>query len=136
MCILLENDMLLICCSSPAVPVLIRQVKIWFQNRRMKWRNCKERELLANGGSRAQTLPTRNNPHPDLTDAITLREHSPVLAARADPLSELSGGAARGDAAVTAAGDRCSEHEGATTKGDSPEVPFMRVDSCHHTNVA
>lgn len=44
------------------------QVKIWFQNRRMKWRNSKERELLSNGGSREQTLPTRNNPNPDLSD--------------------------------------------------------------------
>ncbi|KAJ3596333.1 hypothetical protein NHX12_002742, partial [Muraenolepis orangiensis] len=26
------------------------QVKIWFQNRRMKWRNSKERELLSTGG--------------------------------------------------------------------------------------
>ncbi|KAF6208185.1 hypothetical protein GE061_016637 [Apolygus lucorum] len=42
------------------------QVKIWFQNRRMKWRNSKERELLASGGSREQTLPNKNNPHPDL----------------------------------------------------------------------
>ncbi|CAF4957333.1 unnamed protein product [Pieris macdunnoughi] len=45
------------------------QVKIWFQNRRMKWRNSKERELLATGGSREQTLPNKNNPHPDLSDA-------------------------------------------------------------------
>ncbi|XP_037539039.1 homeobox protein DBX1-B-like [Nematolebias whitei] len=44
------------------------QVKIWFQNRRMKWRNSKERELLSTGGCRQQTLPTRTNPHPDLTD--------------------------------------------------------------------
>ncbi|KAF0312711.1 Homeobox protein DBX1 [Amphibalanus amphitrite] len=44
------------------------QVKIWFQNRRMKWRNSKERELLASGGTREQTLPNKNNPHPDLTD--------------------------------------------------------------------
>lgn len=44
------------------------QVKIWFQNRRMKWRNSKERELLSTGGSREQTLPTRNNPNPDLSD--------------------------------------------------------------------
>ena len=44
------------------------QVKIWFQNRRMKWRNSKERELLAQGGNREQTLPTKNNPHPDLSD--------------------------------------------------------------------
>lgn len=44
------------------------QVKIWFQNRRMKWRNSKERELLSSGGSRDNTLPNKNNPHPDLTD--------------------------------------------------------------------
>ncbi|CAM9165397.1 unnamed protein product, partial [Lampetra planeri] len=43
-------------------------VKIWFQNRRMKWRNSKERELLSTGGCRQQTLPTKTNPHPDLTD--------------------------------------------------------------------
>lgn len=35
----------------------------------MKWRNSKERELLANGGSRDQTLPNKNNPNPDLSDA-------------------------------------------------------------------
>ncbi|KAJ8886588.1 hypothetical protein PR048_012800 [Dryococelus australis] len=35
----------------------------------MKWRNSKERELLANGGSREQTLPNKNNPNPDLSDA-------------------------------------------------------------------
>lgn len=35
----------------------------------MKWRNSKERELLASGGSREQTLPNKNNPHPDLSDA-------------------------------------------------------------------
>ncbi|XP_064482727.1 homeobox protein BarH-like 1 isoform X2 [Ornithodoros turicata] len=44
------------------------QVKIWFQNRRMKWRNSKERELLSSGGSREQTLPTKTNPNPDLSD--------------------------------------------------------------------
>lgn len=44
------------------------QVKIWFQNRRMKWRNSKERELLSSGGSRDNTLPNKNNPHPDLSD--------------------------------------------------------------------
>lgn len=46
------------------------QVKIWFQNRRMKWRNSKERELLAAGGSREQTLPNKNNPNPDLSDTV------------------------------------------------------------------
>ncbi|XP_028812797.1 homeobox protein DBX1-A [Denticeps clupeoides] len=44
------------------------QVKIWFQNRRMKWRNSKERELLSSGGCREQTLPTKTNPYPDLSD--------------------------------------------------------------------
>lgn len=34
----------------------------------MKWRNCKERELLSSGGCREQTLPTKLNPHPDLSD--------------------------------------------------------------------
>uniref|UniRef100_A0A3P8UGK3 Homeobox domain-containing protein n=1 Tax=Cynoglossus semilaevis TaxID=244447 RepID=A0A3P8UGK3_CYNSE len=52
------------------------QVKIWFQNRRMKWRNCKERELLSTGGSREQTLPTRTNPHPDLTDVSSAFTHT------------------------------------------------------------
>ncbi|XP_001664321.2 homeobox protein B-H2 isoform X1 [Aedes aegypti] len=52
------------------------QVKIWFQNRRMKWRNSKERELLASGGSRDQTLPNKNNPNPDLSDARTDRPQS------------------------------------------------------------
>ncbi|XP_037623625.1 homeobox protein DBX1-B-like [Sebastes umbrosus] len=51
------------------------QVKIWFQNRRMKWRNSKERELLSTGGCRQQTLPTRTNPHPDLTDVGSAQCH-------------------------------------------------------------
>ncbi|KAH9372502.1 hypothetical protein HPB48_003123 [Haemaphysalis longicornis] len=51
-----------------AFPFLSSQVKIWFQNRRMKWRNSKERELLSSGGSREQTLPTKSNPNPDLSD--------------------------------------------------------------------
>ena len=52
---------------------VVSQVKIWFQNRRMKWRNSKERELLSAGGSRDVTLPGKDNPHPDLSDA--LRHH-------------------------------------------------------------
>ncbi|XP_061388120.1 homeobox protein 5 [Musca vetustissima] len=55
------------------------QVKIWFQNRRMKWRNSKERELLASGGSRDQTLPNKNNPNPDLSDAKCDRPLTPSL---------------------------------------------------------
>jgi len=46
------------------------QVKIWFQNRRMKWRNSKERELLSQGGTREQTLPSKDNQHPDLSDPL------------------------------------------------------------------
>ncbi|XP_070764160.1 homeobox protein DBX1-B-like [Enoplosus armatus] len=53
------------------------QVKIWFQNRRMKWRNSKERELLSTGGCRQQTLPTKTNPHPDLTDVGSAYCHGP-----------------------------------------------------------
>jgi len=50
----------------------------------MKWRNSKERELLASGGSREQTLPNKNNPNPDLSDAdsdkpkIDLSDLSPL----------------------------------------------------------
>jgi len=46
------------------------QVKIWFQNRRMKWRNSKERELLSQGGTREQTLPSKDNQNPDLSDPL------------------------------------------------------------------
>ena len=49
---------------------LFNQVKIWFQNRRMKWRNSKERELLSVGGSREQTLPSKDNQNPDLSDPL------------------------------------------------------------------
>lgn len=55
----------------------LSQVKIWFQNRRMKWRNTKERELLAAGtGCREQTLPTKNNPNPDLSDVTTFTSNN------------------------------------------------------------
>jgi hypothetical protein len=56
--------------DDPLSLLFVVQVKIWFQNRRMKWRNSKERELIATGGSREQTLPTKNNPNPDLSDPI------------------------------------------------------------------
>ena len=64
------------------------QVKIWFQNRRMKWRNSKERELIAHGGSREQTLPTKHNPNPDLSDPVA----SPAAAAASATEGSSPGG--------------------------------------------
>lgn len=49
----------------------------------MKWRNSKERELLASGGSRDQTLPNKNNPNPDLSDAKT--DRAPSLSPPSSP---------------------------------------------------
>lgn len=54
----------------------------------MKWRNSKERELLASGGSRDQTLPNKNNPNPDLSDARTDRQPS-ISPSSASPNSSL-----------------------------------------------
>lgn len=54
----------------------------------MKWRNSKERELLASGGSRDQTLPNKNNPNPDLSDARTDRQ--PSLSPNSEPGSPPS----------------------------------------------
>ena len=47
------------------------QVKIWFQNRRMKWRNSREKA----GETREQTLPNRRNPdlsHPKPVNSVCL----------------------------------------------------------------
>ena len=41
----------------------------------MKWRNSKERELLSQGGTREQTLPSKDNQNPDLSDPL---DHSGV----------------------------------------------------------
>lgn len=51
----------------------------------MKWRNSKERELLASGGSRDQTLPNKNNPNPDLSDART--DRAPSMSPTSQPAS-------------------------------------------------
>jgi len=62
----------------------------------MKWRNSKERELLSAGGSRDVTLPGKDNPHPDLSDA--LRHHEMTTAGEGFP----SGGSVGGFPVVTA----------------------------------
>lgn len=54
----------------------------------MKWRNSKERELLASGGSRDQTLPNKNNPNPDLSDARTDRQ--PSMSPTSEPGSPVA----------------------------------------------
>lgn len=51
------------------------QVKIWFQNRRMKWRNSKERELLSGGGSRDATLTSKSNQCEDEDETISKQRH-------------------------------------------------------------
>ncbi|XP_043481954.1 uncharacterized protein LOC122511023 [Leptopilina heterotoma] len=66
------------------------QVKIWFQNRRMKWRNSKERELLANGGSREQTLPSKNNPNPNLSDADGDRQKIEYISPSPSPSPQIT----------------------------------------------
>lgn len=45
----------------------------------MKWRNSKERELLSSGGCREQTLPTKMNPNPDLSDVGKKFENDAAL---------------------------------------------------------
>uniref|UniRef100_A0A8W8NM07 Homeobox domain-containing protein n=1 Tax=Magallana gigas TaxID=29159 RepID=A0A8W8NM07_MAGGI len=54
------------------------QVKIWFQNRRMKWRNSKERELLSGGGSRDATLPSKSNQCEDEDETISKQRHEAI----------------------------------------------------------
>lgn len=54
------------------------QVKIWFQNRRMKWRNSKERELLSGGGSRDATLPNKSNQCEDEDETINKNRHEAI----------------------------------------------------------
>lgn len=60
----------------------------------MKWRNSKERELLSAGGSRDVTLrdvtlPGKDNPHPDLSDAL---RHHDMTTAGAEAFPSGAGG--------------------------------------------
>lgn len=68
------------------------QVKIWFQNRRMKWRNTKERELLASGGgNRDSTIPHKDNPNPDLTDVKCDTDRQKMTAGSTKENTQCSG---------------------------------------------
>ena len=62
----------------------------------MKWRNSKERELLANGGSREQTLPNKNNPHPDLSDAESDKPKLDLSDVNLSPLNSPGSGGGGG----------------------------------------
>ncbi|XP_049268401.1 hematopoietically-expressed homeobox protein Hhex-like isoform X2 [Rhipicephalus sanguineus] len=94
------------------------QVKIWFQNRRMKWRNSKERELLSSGGSREQTLPTKSNPNPDLSDVT-----SPTSAA-----GSTNGHGAHPHQPVTAAAS-LAEHLMRASRDEDDDQRSVDVDS-------
>ncbi|XP_006012514.2 homeobox protein DBX2 [Latimeria chalumnae] len=52
------------------------QVKIWFQNRRMKWRNSKEKEMLANGCSHEEILQENTMANSTLNDHSS---HTPII---------------------------------------------------------
>lgn len=54
------------------------QVKIWFQNRRMKWRNSKERELLSS------TSKPQQQPKADKQQIYNATERSPISCIRQD----------------------------------------------------
>lgn len=56
----------------------------------MKWRNCKERELLSSGGTREQTLSARLNQKLDL-QAASLENHWDCLEADGDASSPFQG---------------------------------------------
>lgn len=63
----------------------------------MKWRNSKERELLATGtGSRDQTLPNKNNPNPDLSDTVCDRNQSASPGSTSSTHSDMKVNAAGG----------------------------------------
>lgn len=83
----------------------------------MKWRNSKERELLSAGGSREQTLPTKNNPCPDLSDVKNDPTHKKVdLNAKpgTKPGGVMSGGPSEGS--------KLGSGNGMRTKSPGPDL--------------
>lgn len=97
----------------------------------MKWRNSKERELLASGtGSRDQTLPNKNNPNPDLSDTVCERNQSVSPGSTSSTQSDVKGvgalatshcsGDPRDDAASEKDGMIGPNGDGAASTGGSP----------------
>jgi len=112
----------------------------------MKWRNSKERELLSSGASRDVTLPGKDNPHPDLTDA--LRHHDmtscaegfpsagaggfPVVSATDLRMRNVDYGGRREDMMVyDVIGATADKHHGAKTAGRLSEESSDRDDTIH-----
>nr|XP_027234653.1 homeobox protein DBX1-like [Penaeus vannamei] len=103
------------------------QVKIWFQNRRMKWRNSKERELLASGGTREQTLPTKNNPNPDLSDVAEDRARTTSSSSSTSSKDELRPGSEGGSGGMVEEHHFhivAKDHPHFSSRGDEGDLPL------------
>lgn len=90
----------------------------------MKWRNSKERELLATGtGSRDQTLPNKNNPNPDLSDTVCDRNQSASPGSTSSTHSDMKGSGTL----ATTSGDPRDD----ATAGQAPEKEQQRNEGMY-----